>query len=167
MLDTEFGGMNEVLTSLFQLTGDPAHLTTAQDFDHAEIFDPLAANQDRLAGYHNGAVQDVATTPGTYATISRSWASARHRRADPADDAGPRVHSGQRHRAGVKYGRIVLSGGMTAARTLSSLPVLDPAPIQPMSTPLRFSASASTGAVMLLPFYQMRGQRYAVYRTVR
>ena len=43
MLDTEFGGMNEVLANLYQLTGDPNHLTAAQHFDHAEIFDPLAA----------------------------------------------------------------------------------------------------------------------------
>lgn len=52
MLDTEFGGMNEVLANLYQLTGDPAHLTTAQHFDHAEIFDPLAQNRDALNGYH-------------------------------------------------------------------------------------------------------------------
>jgi DUF1680 family protein len=52
MLKTEFGGMNEVLANLYQLTGDPAHLTAAQYFDHAEIFDPLAANTDALNGYH-------------------------------------------------------------------------------------------------------------------
>src|SRR6185312_12444872 len=52
MLDTEFGGMNEVLTNLYQATGDPNHLTTAQYFDHAEIFDPLASNVDNLNGYH-------------------------------------------------------------------------------------------------------------------
>ncbi|HEY7483994.1 MAG TPA: beta-L-arabinofuranosidase domain-containing protein [Streptosporangiaceae bacterium] len=52
MLDTEFGGMNEVLTNLYQVSGSAEHLTVAQRFDHAEIFDPLASNQDRLAGYH-------------------------------------------------------------------------------------------------------------------
>jgi DUF1680 family protein len=52
MLDTEFGGMNEVLTNLYQLTGDPAHLAAAQHFDHAEVFDPLAANVDALNNYH-------------------------------------------------------------------------------------------------------------------
>ena len=46
MLDTEFGGMNEVLTNLYQLTGNAAHLAAAQQFDHAEVFDPLAANTD-------------------------------------------------------------------------------------------------------------------------
>jgi uncharacterized protein len=52
MLDTEFGGMNEVLTNLYQLTGDANHLATAKYFDHAEIFDPLAANTDNLNNYH-------------------------------------------------------------------------------------------------------------------
>ncbi|GAB3831303.1 beta-L-arabinofuranosidase domain-containing protein [Dactylosporangium cerinum] len=52
MLDTEFGGMNEVLTNLYQLTGNAAHLAAAQQFDHAEIFDPLAANTDNLNNYH-------------------------------------------------------------------------------------------------------------------
>lgn len=52
MLQTEFGGMNEVLANLYLLTGNVNHLTTAQYFDHAQIFDPLALNQDRLAGFH-------------------------------------------------------------------------------------------------------------------
>ncbi|MEV4052436.1 beta-L-arabinofuranosidase domain-containing protein [Amycolatopsis sp. NPDC049688] len=51
-LRTEFGGMPEVLTNLYQVTGDANHLVTAQRFDHAQILDPLAANQDRLAGFH-------------------------------------------------------------------------------------------------------------------
>jgi DUF1680 family protein len=52
MLRTEFGGMNEVLTNLFAVTGNPDHLTVARRFDHAQIFDPLASNLDRLAGFH-------------------------------------------------------------------------------------------------------------------
>jgi len=52
VLRTEFGGMAEVLVNLYQITGDPNHLTAAQRFDHAQIFDPLASNQDRLSGFH-------------------------------------------------------------------------------------------------------------------
>ncbi|MBN1170965.1 MAG: glycoside hydrolase family 127 protein [Micromonosporaceae bacterium] len=52
VLNTEFGGMNAVLTDLYQQTGDARWLTTAQRFDHAAIFDPLAANQDQLNGKH-------------------------------------------------------------------------------------------------------------------
>ncbi|GIF39662.1 beta-L-arabinofuranosidase domain-containing protein [Actinoplanes xinjiangensis] len=52
VLRTEFGGMNEVLTDLYQQTGDTRWLDTAKRFDHAAIFDPLAANQDQLNGKH-------------------------------------------------------------------------------------------------------------------
>ncbi|XVS61517.1 beta-L-arabinofuranosidase domain-containing protein [Actinosynnema sp. CA-299493] len=52
VLGTEFGGMNAVLTDLYQQTGDSRWLATAQRFDHASVFDPLAANQDRLSGLH-------------------------------------------------------------------------------------------------------------------
>ncbi len=52
MLQEEFGGMNEVLTNLYQVSGNANHLTTAQYFDHAQIFDPLASNQDQLDGFH-------------------------------------------------------------------------------------------------------------------
>ncbi|MFF7813378.1 beta-L-arabinofuranosidase domain-containing protein [Streptomyces sp. NPDC007945] len=52
MLGTEFGGMNAVLTDLYQQTGEARWLAVAQRFDHAAVFDPLAANQDKLAGLH-------------------------------------------------------------------------------------------------------------------
>jgi DUF1680 family protein len=52
MLGTEFGGMNAVLADLYQQTGDQRWLTAAQRFDHAAVFNPLAANQDQLNGLH-------------------------------------------------------------------------------------------------------------------
>ena len=52
MLDTEFGGMNDVLTDIYQYTGDARWLTVAQRFDHAAVFNPLAANPDQLNGKH-------------------------------------------------------------------------------------------------------------------
>ncbi|MGW5561406.1 beta-L-arabinofuranosidase domain-containing protein [Micromonospora sp. NPDC003944] len=52
MLGTEFGGMNDVLTDIYQQTGDSRWLTTAQRFDHAAVFNPLAANSDQLNGLH-------------------------------------------------------------------------------------------------------------------
>ncbi|HCU50892.1 MAG TPA: hypothetical protein DGG94_14010 [Micromonosporaceae bacterium] len=48
----EFGGMNAVLTDLYQQTGDARWMTVARRFDHAAIFDPLAGNQDQLNGLH-------------------------------------------------------------------------------------------------------------------
>ncbi|MEO6091130.1 MAG: beta-L-arabinofuranosidase domain-containing protein [Umezawaea sp.] len=52
VLGTEFGGMNAVLADLYQQTGDSRWLTAAQRFDHAAVFDPLAAGQDRFDGIH-------------------------------------------------------------------------------------------------------------------
>ncbi len=52
VLRVEFGGMNAVLTDLYQQTGDARWLTVAQRFDHAAVFDPLAANSDQLNGLH-------------------------------------------------------------------------------------------------------------------
>ncbi|MBO3740164.1 beta-L-arabinofuranosidase domain-containing protein [Actinoplanes flavus] len=52
MLGTEFGGMNAVLTDLYQQTGTARWLTVAQRFDHATVFNPLAANTDALNGLH-------------------------------------------------------------------------------------------------------------------
>ncbi|TDB93335.1 beta-L-arabinofuranosidase domain-containing protein [Actinomadura sp. 7K534] len=51
-LRVEFGGMNAVLTDLYQQTGDSRWLTTARRFDHAAVFDPLAAGRDELNGLH-------------------------------------------------------------------------------------------------------------------
>ncbi|MBO0518264.1 beta-L-arabinofuranosidase domain-containing protein, partial [Streptomyces beijiangensis] len=39
-------------TDLYQQTGDARWLTVARRFDHAAVFDPLAAGQDRLDGLH-------------------------------------------------------------------------------------------------------------------
>jgi DUF1680 family protein len=42
MLDTEYGGMNEVFCNLYAVTRNPDHLELARKFDHKRIFDPLA-----------------------------------------------------------------------------------------------------------------------------
>ena len=51
-LDTEHGGMNEVLASLYAVTGNPEHLRLARAFEHHRIFEPLARREDRLDGLH-------------------------------------------------------------------------------------------------------------------
>ena len=52
MLETEFGGMEDVLTELYVTTGDPEHLRLARLFDHRAVFDPLARGEDPLDGLH-------------------------------------------------------------------------------------------------------------------
>ncbi|KAJ5143850.1 uncharacterized protein N7515_002637 [Penicillium bovifimosum] len=52
ILQTEFGGMNDVLAEIYHQTGDEKWLTVAQRFDHAAVFDPLAAGKDEFDGLH-------------------------------------------------------------------------------------------------------------------
>ena len=51
-LDTEHGGMNEVLANLYAVTGDTNYLRVAEAFNHQRVFAPLARGDDRLDGIH-------------------------------------------------------------------------------------------------------------------
>ena len=51
-LQMEFGGMNDVLASLYATTGDARHLALARAFDHDAVFNPLARGEDALDGLH-------------------------------------------------------------------------------------------------------------------
>ncbi|HOQ04924.1 MAG TPA: glycoside hydrolase family 127 protein [Anaerohalosphaeraceae bacterium] len=52
MLACEHGGMNEVLADLYALTGDSKYLELSKKFYHRSVLEPLAAQEDRLAGLH-------------------------------------------------------------------------------------------------------------------
>jgi len=52
MLNTEFGGMNEVLADLYADTGDKRWLNLSHRFDHNAFLDPLKRREDKLAGQH-------------------------------------------------------------------------------------------------------------------
>ncbi|MGC1605020.1 MAG: beta-L-arabinofuranosidase domain-containing protein [Candidatus Acidiferrum sp.] len=51
-LQTEFGGMNEVLANLSAVTGNPHYLEVAKRFDHHVVMDPAARGRDTLTGLH-------------------------------------------------------------------------------------------------------------------
>ena len=52
MLNTEFGGMNEVLADLYADTGDKRWLALSYRFEHHAILDPLKRHEDPLDGVH-------------------------------------------------------------------------------------------------------------------
>jgi DUF1680 family protein len=52
MLNTEFGGMNEIFADLYADTGDPRWLVLSHKFDHRSFLEPLQRHQDNLAGKH-------------------------------------------------------------------------------------------------------------------
>jgi len=52
MLNTEFGGMNEVLVDLYADTGDKRWLALSYRFEHHAVLDPLKDHEDHLGGQH-------------------------------------------------------------------------------------------------------------------
>ena len=52
MLNTEFGGMNEVLADLYADTGDKRWLDLSCRFEHRSFIEPLKRHQDILEGKH-------------------------------------------------------------------------------------------------------------------
>lgn len=52
MLDTEHGGMNEVLADAYQITGDKKYLAAAVRFSHRQLLDPMAQGKDNLDNKH-------------------------------------------------------------------------------------------------------------------
>lgn len=56
MLNTEFGGMNEVLADLYADTGDKRWLTLSHKFDHHAAMDPLARGEDKIGGLHGNTL---------------------------------------------------------------------------------------------------------------
>jgi hypothetical protein len=52
MLNTEFGGMPEVLADLYADTGDKRWLSLSRRFEHRAVLEPLKHHEDRLSGLH-------------------------------------------------------------------------------------------------------------------
>jgi len=77
MLNTEFGGMNEVQVDLFTDTGDRRWLELADKFDHRAVIEPLARGEDILGGKHGNTL-----VPKLLGVLARYEATGR-----PADGA--------------------------------------------------------------------------------
>ena len=72
MLDTEFGGMNEVLVDLATDTGDPQWLRLSYDFEHRAFVEPLQRSEDDLGGKHaNCAIPKLIGSAHRYVTTGR------------------------------------------------------------------------------------------------
>jgi uncharacterized protein len=52
ILNTEFGGMGEVLLNLYAVTGEKRYLDAADRFNKAIFLDPLSRRRDQLKGLH-------------------------------------------------------------------------------------------------------------------
>ncbi|MFF0819870.1 beta-L-arabinofuranosidase domain-containing protein [Micromonospora haikouensis] len=114
----------------------------------------------------NGATQSVDTTPGSYATVTRTWAAGDTVTVrlpmrvvlSPANDNAAV--------AAVTYGPMVLAGNY-GNTTLNALPSLNATSVTRTSTSsLAFTATANGATVNLAPFQDAHGYNYAVYWSV-
>jgi DUF1680 family protein len=74
MLDTEHGGMNEVLANLYGLTGEDKYLKIAQRFNHMAVIGPASKREDRLTGLHaNTQIPKFIGTARQYELTGEDW----------------------------------------------------------------------------------------------
>ncbi len=78
----EFGGMNESLTTIYNITGDEKYLTCAKMFDNENIFPGLSKGEDTIQNLHAnqhipqilGALEEyIATEDEYYYSISKNF----------------------------------------------------------------------------------------------
>jgi len=55
MLETEHGGIMEVVADVYAITGDPQYLALAKRLNHQSLFAPLTRGEDTLTGQHANA----------------------------------------------------------------------------------------------------------------
>ena len=111
----------------------------------------------------NGAVQNVATVPGSYATVTRAWTAGDTvtvrlpmRVIMKAANDNPNVQA-------ITYGPTVLAGNYGAA-TPSAPPALTVSSVRRTGTgTLAFTATANGATVALAPFQDAHGYNYTVY----
>ena len=111
----------------------------------------------------NGAVQDVTATPGSYATITRTWAAGDTITVRLPMRVIMKAANDNANLQAITYGPAVLSGnyGNTA---LSATPSLTVSSITRTSTSsLAFTATANGATVNLGPFHDAQGFNYVVY----
>ena len=78
VMETEFGGTNEVLYNLYALTGNSHYLELGDRFYHKRVFDPLAAHRDELKGLHaNTNIPKMTGAARRYELTGRNLASVK------------------------------------------------------------------------------------------
>lgn len=111
----------------------------------------------------NGVAQNITTTPGSYATLNRSWTSGDTVTVRLPMRIGIRPANDNANVAAITYGPVILAGNYGDA-TLSAPPALTTSSIRrTSSSSLAFTATSSGSTVNLGPFYDAHGFNYTVY----
>jgi hypothetical protein len=111
----------------------------------------------------NGTVENVTATPGTYATVTRTWAAGDTITVKLPMRVIMKAANDNANLQAITYGPTVLSGNY-GNTTLSSSPSLTVSSITRTSTnSLAFTATANGASVNIGPFYDAHGFNYNVY----
>jgi DUF1680 family protein len=102
MLDTEHGGMTEVLADASVLADEPRYLELARRFAHRRVLDPLAEGRDVLDGLHGNTqipkfigyqrVHEIAGAPAFGAAADFFWETVARRRSFVTGGNGDNEH---------------------------------------------------------------------------
>lgn len=114
----------------------------------------------------NGVAQNIAATPGSYASLTRSWTAGDTVTVRLPMRVTMRAANDNPNVAAITYGPVVLSGNY-GNTSLSALPSLNTGSIARTSTSsLAFTATANGSTVNLGPFYDAHGHNYTVYWSI-
>ena len=70
MMNTEFGGMNEVFADAYQMTMNPKYLTEAKKWTHHQLFDSMVSGVDNLDNRHANTQVPKVVGFARYYTVS-------------------------------------------------------------------------------------------------
>jgi DUF1680 family protein len=111
----------------------------------------------------DGVPQTVSTTAGSYFTVNKVWSGSSTVTIVLPQTIRFEKTPDNANVGGVMYGAQLLAGAY-GNNDLSTMPSLNAGTVRRVSSyPLKFSGTASTGDVSLVPYYQMHHQRYSVY----
>jgi DUF1680 family protein len=111
----------------------------------------------------NGTLQPRINTPGTYVTYNTTWSGSGTMVLVMPQTIRFEKTPDNANVGGVMYGAQVLAGGY-GTNNLSTMPTLSATTISKINVDtLIFNATPSTGALTMVPFSRMHGQRYSVY----
>jgi DUF1680 family protein len=123
---------------------------------------PFWLQKQVLAGI-DGDLKPVAVSKGSYFTLNKAWSGSSDVTIVLPQSIRYEISPDNAKVGGVMYGAQLLAGAY-GNTNLSSIPSLDASTVKKSDgSTLRFTATASTGSVNLIPFYQMHHQRYSVY----
>lgn len=114
----------------------------------------------------DGVVQDLAPRPGSMFVLDKSWSDGSTVELVMPQSLRFEADPDSAQIASVFYGNTLLAG-LYGQETIRTTPGLDARSVKPTGNVLEFAGTASTGKVVLKPYYLTHHQRYSPYWRLR